>query len=38
MVFTQSPFGDIFGVVLTAFPLYNETLIQTIFALVATMS
>jgi len=38
MVFTQSPFGDISDVVLAAFPLYNQNLIQTIFALVATVS
>ena len=39
MVFTQSPFGDIFGVDLTTSSLlYNQNQIQTIFASVATMS
>ena len=29
MVFTQSPFGDIFDVVLTATPLYNQIRLRT---------
>jgi len=38
MVFTQSPFGDIFGMVPTASPLYNQFRYQNIFASVAAMT